>query len=69
MVAAQLVDADGCPDSAAARAIQVAAVDEGLLLLTCGAFGHVIRFIPPLIVGKEHIDEGVEKFAGALARA
>lgn len=68
MVAVELVDTAGDPDPAAARGVQIAAAKDGLLLLTCGAFGNIIRFIPPLVIGKQHVDEGIEKFTTALAR-
>ena len=41
------------------------AIEEGLLIIQ--AQGNVIRFVPPLIVEKEHIDQMVEKMRGILA--
>jgi 4-aminobutyrate aminotransferase-like enzyme len=40
------------------------AMEKGLLLV--GAGSDVIRFVPPLIVGKEEIDEFIEIFISAL---
>ncbi len=57
---------DGEADAAAAKAVQKAALEEGLFLLSCGTFGNVIRFIPPLIVTEEQIDDGLEITAKAL---
>jgi len=40
---------------------------DGLLLLTCGPYGNVIRWIPPLIIDKSQLDEALTIFQGALA--
>jgi 4-aminobutyrate aminotransferase-like enzyme len=41
-------------------------LEHHLLLLICGSYQNVIRWIPPLIASKDHIDEAVGIFAGAL---
>lgn len=69
MIGVEIVDADGAPSGKLARWVLDAAEDDGLLLLACGAHGNVVRWIPPLIATQEQIDEGIEIFAGALARA
>ena len=46
MIATEFVDANGQPDGATAKAVLKAAEHEGLLLLACGAYGNVIRWIP-----------------------
>jgi 4-aminobutyrate aminotransferase len=66
MVGCEFVDPDGTPRPDLATSAQQAAIDEGLLLLTCGTRGNVVRFIPPLIVTSEQIDEGVEAWRRAL---
>jgi acetylornithine/succinyldiaminopimelate/putrescine aminotransferase len=40
---------------------------ERLLLLTCGTFENVIRWIPPLVVSDAQIDDALAVFARALA--
>ncbi len=60
---------DGQPDAATTKAVIRAAQDEGLLLLNCGTYDNVIRWIPPLIVTEEQINEGIEKFTKALKKA
>ena len=40
------------------------AIEEGLLIIS--AKGNVLRFVPPLIIEKEHIDEIIEKLKHAL---
>ncbi|RME87845.1 MAG: aminotransferase class III-fold pyridoxal phosphate-dependent enzyme, partial [Anaerolineae bacterium] len=53
-------------DKATAKAVQEACLREHLLLLTCGTYENVIRWIPPLIVKQEQIDEALDIFARAL---
>ena len=51
MVAVEFADtASGQPDAALARAVQQHAMAQGLLLLTCGQHGNVIRFLYPLTI-------------------
>lgn len=61
MIAAEFVDpASGEPSAALAQAIQRRALEQGLLLLTCGQYGNVIRFLYPLTIPDA-------QFASALA--
>ena len=48
------------------NALQKSCLEKDLLLLTCGTYGNVIRWIPPLIVTAEQIDEALAVFAEAL---
>lgn len=51
MVAAEFCDAQtGEPSAAAAQKVQKLALEQGLLLLTCGQYGNVIRFLYPLTI-------------------
>ncbi|MBT7073618.1 MAG: aminotransferase class III-fold pyridoxal phosphate-dependent enzyme [Anaerolineae bacterium] len=47
--------------------LQKASLEKDLLLLNCGTYGNVIRWIPPLIVNEEQIDEALKIFEQALA--
>jgi 4-aminobutyrate aminotransferase len=67
MVGNEFRTADGGPDTATASAAHAAAAQRGLLLLTCGAFGNVVRMIPPLVVNSAQIDDGVALWADAVA--
>jgi len=49
--------------------IQKSCIEKDLLLLTCGTYGNVIRWIPPLIVTAEQIDEALAIFEAALKSA
>jgi 4-aminobutyrate aminotransferase len=46
-----------------------AAAEHGLLLLTCGPYNNVVRFIPPLITTAAQVDEGVARWQRALSAA
>jgi 4-aminobutyrate aminotransferase / (S)-3-amino-2-methylpropionate transaminase / 5-aminovalerate transaminase len=62
MLALELVERS--PERAAA--VVAAAFDRGLLLLTCGLDGNVIRLLPPLTIGDEELEAGLELLEGAL---
>ncbi|SFA92465.1 4-aminobutyrate aminotransferase [Amycolatopsis marina] len=69
LVGSEFTTADGGPDNATAQAVQKAAAERGLLLLTCGAHMNVVRMIPPLVVTAEQIDEALAIWADAVAAA
>jgi 4-aminobutyrate aminotransferase len=54
------------PDSGTAKAAIARAADLGLLVLTCGSHGNVIRWIPPIDVSAAEISEAVEIFGETL---
>lgn len=66
MSGVQFSNATGEPDGATASAVQRAAAERGLLLLTCGAWGEVVRFIPALVVDAAQTDAAVDLFAAAV---
>jgi 4-aminobutyrate aminotransferase len=66
MVATEFRTADRKPDKAATKAVVNACFEKKLMLLTCGAYDNVIRWIPPLVVSAQQIDDAVDIFAGAL---
>ncbi|MDQ1135943.1 4-aminobutyrate aminotransferase/(S)-3-amino-2-methylpropionate transaminase [Microbacterium sp. SORGH_AS 1204] len=69
MVAAEFVDpTTGAPDAALTAAVAKAAIAEGVIVLTCGTYGNVIRFLPPLSIGDELLNEGLDVVAAALDR-
>jgi len=69
MQAAEFTTADGEPDPGAAQRAHRAAAERGLLLLTCGAYGNVVRMIPPLIVTESQIDDALGIWSHAVADA
>jgi 4-aminobutyrate aminotransferase len=66
MVGNEFCTPDGAPDTAAATRAHAAAAEKGLLLLTCGPHGNIVRMIPPLIVSAEQVDEAVALWADAV---
>ena len=68
MIAFDLVDADGKPDAAAAKAVATCALEAGLLLLTCGIHGNTVRILVPLTVSDAVLDEGLGLLEHALSR-
>lgn len=68
MVATEFTDAQGQPDKASCKRVQAACLEAGLLLLSCGVFENVIRWIPPLVVSASQIAEALKIFEGALQR-
>ncbi|MEU8342891.1 4-aminobutyrate aminotransferase [Actinomadura meyerae] len=69
MQASEFTGPDGEPDAAAAQRAHKAAADHGLLLLTCGAYGNVVRMIPPLIVTEAQVDDALALWSRAVADA
>jgi 4-aminobutyrate aminotransferase / (S)-3-amino-2-methylpropionate transaminase / 5-aminovalerate transaminase len=59
--------AEQTPDRA--KAIVDAAFDSGLLLLSCGLYGNVIRLLPPLTIAADELDEGLRLLEEALDAA
>jgi 4-aminobutyrate aminotransferase len=66
MIGNEFRDADGEPDGAAAARAQQEAARRGLLLLTCGAWGQVVRFIPALVVDQAQVDEAAQLWRETL---
>ena len=46
------------PDAAAAAKVAKACHAAGLIVLTCGTFGNVLRFLPPLVIGEALLSRG-----------
>ena len=68
MVACEFIDPKtGAPDADLTKRVQAAALKRGLLLLTCGVYGNVIRFLFPLTIEDSVFDEGLAVLDAALA--
>jgi 4-aminobutyrate aminotransferase len=60
MIACEFVNpATGAPDADLTKQIQQAALKKGLLLLTCGVYGNVLRFLFPLTIEDSVFDEAL----------
>ena len=55
------------PDPALAGAVAAAARAAGVITLTCGTYGNVLRLLPPLSISDDLLTEGLEEIASALS--
>ena len=68
MVAVEFKNAEtGAPDAARVNAIVQAALSKGLLLLTCGLYGNVIRFLYPLTIEDALFDQALDLIEASIA--
>jgi 4-aminobutyrate aminotransferase len=66
MVGTEFRDAGGKPDKTTTKAIQHECGDRNLLILTAGAWDNTIRWIPPLNVTTDQINDALNIFEAAL---
>lgn len=60
MIACEFVHPEtGAPDADRTKQVQLAALKKGLLLLTCGVYGNVVRFLFPLTIQDAVFDEAM----------
>jgi 4-aminobutyrate aminotransferase/(S)-3-amino-2-methylpropionate transaminase len=59
MVAVELVDAKGQPDAELTRRVVAEACRRGLILLSCGTYGNVLRILVPLTASDALLQEGL----------
>jgi 4-aminobutyrate aminotransferase/(S)-3-amino-2-methylpropionate transaminase len=55
------------PDAAAAAKVAKACHANGMIVLTCGTFGNVLRFLPPLVIDESLLNEGLSILEDAFA--
>ncbi|WP_088315213.1 4-aminobutyrate--2-oxoglutarate transaminase [Kineosporia sp. R_H_3] len=55
------------PDAAETSRVSAACHQAGLVTLTCGTYGNVLRFLPPLVIGEDLLREGLDILEGAFA--
>ncbi|MFD5434039.1 4-aminobutyrate--2-oxoglutarate transaminase [Kitasatospora sp. NPDC127067] len=68
MIAVELVLPGGKePNAAATAALAKACHAEGLVVLTAGTYGNVLRFLPPLVMPEHLLTEGLDILEGAFA--
>ncbi len=66
MIGVEFRTPDRTPDKPTAKAVVKACLQRGLMLLSCGPWDNVIRWIPPLIVTESQVDEALDIFAQSL---
>ena len=71
MLAVELVAGGGSlePNPELTSAVSSACHREGLITLTAGTYGNVLRFLPPLVIGDALLTEGLDLLESAFAAA
>ncbi|MFJ2659579.1 4-aminobutyrate--2-oxoglutarate transaminase [Arthrobacter koreensis] len=54
------------PDAAAAKDVAAACLAEGVIILTCGTYGNVIRLLPPLVISEDLLSDGLDVLEAAI---
>jgi 4-aminobutyrate aminotransferase / (S)-3-amino-2-methylpropionate transaminase / 5-aminovalerate transaminase len=68
MLAVELVEPGTLtPNPTVTGAISAACHADGLMTLTAGTYGNVLRFLPPLVIGEDLLTEGLDILEGAFA--
>jgi 4-aminobutyrate aminotransferase/(S)-3-amino-2-methylpropionate transaminase len=68
MLALEFVHPGGVePDPAVTKAVAAAAHAAGLIVLTCGSYGNVLRLLPPLAIGDALLGEGLDVLLEVIA--
>jgi 4-aminobutyrate aminotransferase-like enzyme len=57
------------PDAELTKALVQGAARRGLVILSCGVYGNVIRLLAPLTIPQAHLEEGFGMLEAALAEA
>jgi 4-aminobutyrate aminotransferase/(S)-3-amino-2-methylpropionate transaminase len=55
------------PDAELTGRVARACHAEGVVVLTAGTFGNVLRFLPPLVIGRDLLTEGLDVLDAAFA--
>jgi 4-aminobutyrate aminotransferase/(S)-3-amino-2-methylpropionate transaminase len=67
MLAIELVHAGSKdPNPELTKTVAAACLKEGVIILTCGTYGNVIRLLPPLVISDELLIDGLDVLAGAI---
>jgi 4-aminobutyrate aminotransferase / (S)-3-amino-2-methylpropionate transaminase / 5-aminovalerate transaminase len=67
MIAVELVKSGTTdPDPGLTEKLATAAHAAGVIVLTCGMFGNIIRLLPPLTISDELLTEGLDILSGIL---
>ena len=66
MMAVEIVSGRRSPDAARAGAVSAYCHSHGVVTLTCGTYGNVLRFLPPLVAPAALLTEAFEVVAAAF---
>lgn len=68
MIALEFVDENGRPNPTLTSAVASACKEQGVLILTCGLDGNVIRLLPPLVINESTLRDGLEVLAAEVRK-
>ncbi|MDJ1371919.1 4-aminobutyrate--2-oxoglutarate transaminase [Gulosibacter molinativorax] len=69
MLAIELVTgADKTPNPELVKTVVAEAQAQGVVFLTCGTYGNVIRFLPPLVITDELLTDGLNVLVDAIRK-
>ncbi|MGD0741837.1 MAG: 4-aminobutyrate--2-oxoglutarate transaminase [Acidimicrobiales bacterium] len=57
------------PDAPAAAEVAAACHAAGVVVLTCGTWGNVVRLLPPFVIGEDLLSEGLDVLEDAVGSA
>lgn len=57
------------PNAEATKEIAAACLQEGVIILTCGTYGNVVRLLPPLVIGDELLADALDVLEAAIRKA
>jgi 4-aminobutyrate aminotransferase/(S)-3-amino-2-methylpropionate transaminase len=67
MLAIELVQSGSKePNPELTKTVAAACLKEGVIILTCGTYGNVVRLLPPLVISDELLLDGLAVLAAAV---
>jgi len=66
MIGSEFHTTENKPDKLSAKAVIQSCLSAGMLLLTCGTWDNIVRWIPPLIVNDQQVGKALDIFSQAL---
>lgn len=69
MIGVEFTTPNGTPAGEVSSAVKKHCMENGLLLMQCGTYHQVIRWIPPLIVNEDQIQQALQIFEQAVIEA
>jgi 4-aminobutyrate aminotransferase/(S)-3-amino-2-methylpropionate transaminase len=57
------------PNAEATKAIAAKCLENGVIILTCGTYGNVVRLLPPLVIGDELLADALDVLEAAIRAA
>jgi 4-aminobutyrate aminotransferase/(S)-3-amino-2-methylpropionate transaminase len=69
MIAVEVVDPETkAPNAELTKAVAAYAIQQGVLTLTCGTYGNVLRFLPPLSISDQLLNDALGVLGEAFAK-